>query len=184
MSEASESVGRSSIEAGAGRPFRFSLVFEGGNGSLLSWRGGGWSLLRGSVEVSFFAALGGLLFLMQESPSVAPEVFLLAGAGVGAVTAAFNLRARRVLFQRREGTWMWRERWNPSRSRWSAITEEVPLRLEREFLTSVEGFTLYAGTARLFSYLGDPSIGRSVGLAFQAAGVPLRTVVKRTPVEE
>ena len=79
---------------------------------------------------------------------------------------------------------MWRERWNLARFRWSAITEEVPLRLEREILSTVEGFTLFAGPARLFSYVGDPSIGRSVSLAFQTAGVPLRTVVKRTAVEE
>ncbi len=179
MTDASDTVRKATVEAGAGRPFRFSLVLGEGEGILLSWLGGRWALLLGAVVVSLFASAGGLAAALQDSPAAPFEAFLFAGAAVGAVAVAIHLRPRRFHFRRREGTWWWRERRFPVPAGWAAITEEAPLRLERDILASVEGFTLYAGTVRLFSYLGDPTIGRSLGSAFQAAGVPLRTVIRR-----
>ena len=179
MTDSTSFVRKATVEAGAGRPFRFSLVLGEGEGILLSWLGGRWALLLGAVVVSLFASVGGLAAALQDSPAVPIEAFLFAGAGVGAFAVSLHLRPRRFLFRRSEGTWWWRERRFPVPAGWAAITEEAPLRLERDILASVEGFTLYAGTVRLFSYLGDPSIGRTVSAAFQGAGVPVRTVIRR-----
>jgi len=169
-----------SIEAGAGRPFRFSLVLADERGSLLYWLGGRWAAAFGFAVVTIFAAMGGVAAAILDHPRIPREGFAFASAGIGAVGVALHLRPRRVLFERRGGTWCWKERWSLVRPGWSPITEEKPLRLEREILSTVEGWTLYAGPVRLFSYLGDPSIGRSVGVAFERSGVPLKTVVKRT----
>jgi len=178
---------RTAVEAGAGRPFRFSLVLEEGKGRLLYWLGGRWAAGLGVVVVSAFGAMGMIFGALWEDRPAAPEFFTFGAAGLGALAVALHLRPRTVLFERREGTWCWRERRLLSplswvRLGWASITEDVPLRLEREILSSVEGWTLYAGPVRLFSYLGDPSIGRSVTAAFQAAGVPLRTVMRREDV--
>jgi hypothetical protein len=183
MNDASQTVRRAAVEAGAGRPFRFSLVLGDGEGSLLFWLGGRWALGFGLLVVTLFAAAG-VVSGSIAGPDIPRQSFAFAGACVGAMAVAMHLRPRKVLFLRREGTWCWRERWSLLRSGWRAITEEVPLRLERELLSTVEGWTLYAGPERLFSYLGDPSIGRNVTAAFQAAGVPLRTVIKRTAVRD
>lgn len=169
-----------SIEAGAGRPFRFSLVLEEERGSLLYWLGGKWAAGFGVAVVTVFAAMGGVAAALLDHPRIPREGFALASAGIGAAGVAMHLRPRRVLFQRRGGTWCWKERWSLAHPGWSPITEESPLRLEREFLSTVEGWTLYAGSVRIFSYLGDPSIGRSVSVAFERSGVPLRTVMKRS----
>ena len=182
MGEAGSTV--RSVEAGAGRPFRFSLVFEDRRGLLLYWIGGHWAAVLGVVVVSFFGMLGSLFGTLWEEAPVSREFLVFALAAVGAAAVALHLRTRKVLFERRDGTWCWREGWGLLGPGWSAITEERPLRIEREILTAVEGWTLYAGSSRLFSYLGDPSIGRSVGAVFQAAGVPLRTVMKRGRGEE
>ncbi len=184
MTNAGSSAHRASIEAGAGRPFRFSLVLDEERGALLYWLGGRWALGFGAAVVSLFGLAGSVAASLADS-GVPRAAFVFSGAGVGAVAVAMHLRPRRVMFERREGTWRWRERWSLARPRWAEITEEAPLKLEREILSTVEGWTLYAGTVRLFSYLGDPSIGRSVTAAFQSAGVPLRTVIKRAAqVEE
>jgi hypothetical protein len=168
-----------SVQAGAGRPFRFSLVLGDGKGALFCWLGGKWAVLFGVFTVAVFAGVGGLTGALLPDPPVAREVFVCAAAGVGAAAVALHLRPRTVLFLRRGESWFWKERWSLLHPRWSPITDDRPLRLEREILSSVEGWTLYADTVRIFSYLGDPSIGRSVTAAFQQAGVPLRTVMKR-----
>ncbi len=180
MNDATETAGPAAIEAGAGRPFRFSLVLGEGRGRLLHWLGGRWAAGLGAVVVSTFGAAGMVLGVLWRDAPAPPEFFLFGAGGLGAVAVALHLRPRTVLFERREGTWLWRERWSLARLGWSAITEERPLRLEREIYTTAEGFTLYADSVRLFSYLGDPSIGRNVTAAFQAAGVPLRTRLKRS----
>jgi hypothetical protein len=167
------------VEAGAGRPFRFSLVLEGGRGTLLYWLGGKWAAMLGVLVVSLFAGLGGLVASLLGDPPAPRPVFVFLAAGIGAGAVALHLRPRRVQFERRGETWCWRERWSLARPGWSEITEERPLRLERVILATVEGWTLYAGPVRIFSYLGDPSIGRSVTVAFEQAGVPLTTVMKR-----
>jgi hypothetical protein len=179
---------RTAVEAGAGRPFRFSLVLGDGEGRLLYWFGGKWAALLGTVVVALFGAMGLTFAALWPGRPVAAEFLAFASAGIGALAVAHHFRPRTVLFERREGTWRWRERGILSRVSWrslgwSSITDQEPLRLEREPRSTVEGWTLYAGTVRLFSYLGDPSIGRSVSAAFQSAGVPLRTVMRR-PVEE
>lgn len=184
MSAGGDSVSKSTVQAGAGRPFRFSLVLGEGEGLLLSWLGGRWAFLLGATVVSLFASAGALVAALQDSPAASFETFLFAGAGMGALAVALHLRPRRFLFRLREGTWWWRERRFPVPAGWAAITEEAPLRLERDILQTMEGFTLYAGTVRLFSYLGEPSIGRDVTAAFQAAGVPLRTVIRRREERE
>ena len=185
MADAGGSVRRASIEAGAGRPFRFSLVLEDERGALLYWLGGRWAFALGTAAVSLFGLAGSVAATLADPGSLRPA-FARAGAGVGAVGVSMYLRTRKVVFERRSGTLCWREPWSMARPGWVEITEEVPLRLERNILSTVEGWTLYAGTVRLFSYLGDPSIARSVSAAFQTAGVPLRTVIKRNtaPVEE
>ena len=183
MSDFTDTAGRAAIEAGAGRPFRFSLILDEGRGRLLHWLGGKWAAGLGALEVSAFGAAGLVLGALWRDAPVAPEVFLFTGSAAGAVFVAVHLRPRTVLFERREGTWCWRERWSPGRLGWSAITEERPLRMEREILATAEVFTLYADTVRLFSYLGDPSIGRNVTAAFQGAGVPVRAKVKRASGE-
>jgi hypothetical protein len=179
MTDASESARRAAIEAGAGRPFRFSLVLEEGRGKLLYWLGGKWAAGLGVFVVTAFGAAGTVFAALWDDPPVPPEFFAFCAAAIGAVAVALHLRPRTVLFERREGTWCWRERWSVARLGWSTITEDSPLRIERDPVSSVEGWTLYAGPVRLFSYLGDPSIGRSVTVAFRTAGVPLRTVVRR-----
>jgi len=179
MNEAVRDGGRAEVEAGAGRPFRFSLVFEGSRGRLLTWLGTQWALGVGLAGVGLFALAGALLAAVLDLPALSPEVSVFAAAAAGALFAAHHLRPRTVQFAVLEGAWCWRELWSPARYAWSPITEKDPLRLEREVLSTVEGFTLYAGTRRLLSYLGDPTIGRSVSLAFESAGVPLRIVMKR-----
>ena len=91
---------------------------------------------------------------------------------------AVSLRTRTVRFERRDGTWGWFDRGPLLVARWTPLTEEAPLRVEREILARGEDWTLYAGTVRLFSYLGDPVIGRRVTNAFLEAGFPVRTVVR------
>ena len=184
MRERDHSARPSTVEAGAGRPFRFSLVMGEGEGILQSWLGGRWAFLLGALVVSLFASGGGLAAALQESRAVPFEACVFAGAGIGALAVAAHLRPRRFHFRCREGTWWWRERRFPVPAGWAAITEDAPLRMERDILTTAEGFTLYAGTARLFSYLGDPAIGRTVTAAFEAAGVPLRTTIRRRGAEE
>jgi len=180
MRPLTDTAGRSAIEAGAGRPFRFSLVIEEERGRLLHWLGGRWAAGLGALGVATFGAAGMILGALWRDAPVSPEAFVFASCSVGAVVAALQLRPRTVLFERREGTWCWRERWTPGRFGWSAITDERPLRMEREAYPEAEAFTLYADTVRLFSYLGDPSIGRTVTAAFHSAGVPLRARVRRT----
>ena len=171
------------VEAGAGRPFRFSLVLGEREGSLAYWLGGRWALGFGLFTTAIFAAGGGLAAALLDGGPAPREVFLFAGAALGAGAVALHLRPRRVAFERRDGTWCWRPRRLLGPRTWFPITEEKPLLLEREILSSLEGWTLSAGTVRLFTYLGDPSIGRSVTLAFQRAGVPCRTVMKRSGEE-
>jgi len=183
MSDLTETAGRAAIEAGAGRPFRFSLVLDQGRGRLLHWLGGRWAAGLGAVVVSAFGAGGMVLGALWKDAPAPPEAFVFASCGMGAVAVALHLRPRTVLFERREGTWCWRERWNLARFGWSAITEERPLRMEREIFSSSESFTLYADSVRLFSYFGNPSIARTVTAAFQSAGVPLRTRLKRSSGE-
>jgi len=175
------------VEAGEGRPFRFSLSFEGPRGVLESWLGTPWSFGVGAVIVGLFAVAAATVASVLPPGRVRPSALVLGGAGAGALAVAVYLRPRRVLFERRDGTWRWQERRAARRTRWAPITEEEPLRLEREILATVEGFALYAGSRRLLSYLGDPVIGRSVASALQSAGVPVRTVMKRkepAPYEE
>jgi len=179
MSDLTDTARPAAIEAGAGRPFRFSLVLGESSGRLLSWLGGRWAAGLGVLVVSGFGFAGLLLGSLWQDGPVAPEGLLFAAAGVGAVLVALHLRPRTVLFERREGTWRWKEPWSLARLGWSAITEDRPLRMERQILSTSEAFTLYADTVRLLSYFGDPSIGRNVTAAFQTAGVPLRTVLRR-----
>ena len=183
MSDLTETARHAAIEAGAGRPFRFSLVLGEEKGRLLHWLGGRWAAGLGALVISAFGAGGVVLGALWQDAPAPPEAFLFASCAAGAVAVALHLRPRTVLFERREGTWCWRERWNLARMGWSDITEERPLRLEREIYATAEAFTLYADSVRLFSYLGDPSIGRTVTAAFQSAGVPLRTRLKRTAGE-
>jgi hypothetical protein len=172
---------RSALEAGAGRPFRFSLVLEDGRGRLAYWLGGKWAILLGLFVLAAFVALGATLSALLDGSGAHPLAPVCAAAAVGAAAVALHLRTRTVLFERRGDHWSWRERGNPARLRWTEITEDRPLRMEREILSTVEGWTLYAGSVRLFSYLGDPSIARRVQGAFQEAGVPLRTEMRRPP---
>jgi hypothetical protein len=183
MTHRDDSARKAAVEAGAGRPFRFSLVLGDAEGRLLCWFGGKWAAILGVLVVGGFAAMGGFFALLWPDRPVAAEFLTFASAGIGALAVAIHLRPRTVLFERREGTWRWRERGILPRLGWSPITEQEPLRLEREPHATVEGWTLYWRAVRLFSYLGDPSIGRSVSAAFQEAGVPVRTVM-RPPVEE
>lgn len=183
MSDATRSVPRTEVAAGAGRPFRFSLVFEGSRGLLMAWLGGRWALGLGALLVSLFAGTGFLAHALSGGAGPSREVFVFLGAGIGSLAVALRLRPRKVHFERRDDTWWWRERWSPGRRGWAPITEEEPLRLERESLAgsaaAVESLTLQAGTARLLSYLGDPAIARRLGAALRTAGVPVRTAVKR-----
>lgn len=176
---------RTTLEAGAGRPFRFSLVLEDGRGTLRSWIGGKWAFFVGSAGVLLATGAATLAAAVASSSrEVETPAFASVGAAIGALLSAWHLRPRSVHFLRRDGGWWWR---GPGlfRRGWKALTEESPLRLEREILSTVEGFALYAGDLRILSYLGDPVIGRRVGLAFQAAGVPLRTVHRRrAPAED
>ena len=170
---------RTAIEAGAGRPFRFSLQMGEGRGRLLHWLGGRWAAGIGIFGVCTAGAAGIVLGEIWDDPPVPPETLLFASSAIGAVAAALHLRPRTVLFERRDGTWCWRERWNLARLGWRAITDEKPLRLEREEYPGAEAFTLYADSFRLFSYLGDPAIGRTVTAAFRTAGVPVRNRLRR-----
>lgn len=179
MQDSSTPAPRSALEAGAGRPFRFSLVLEDGRGRLAYWLGGKWAVLLGAFVVGAFAALGSLMAALVGTSGPHPLAPVFGAAAAGAVAVALHLRTRTVLFERRGPNWSWRERGNLVRLRWTEITEERPLRMEREILSTVEGWTLYAGPVRLFSYLGDPSIARRVQGAFQEAGVPLRTEIRR-----
>jgi hypothetical protein len=167
-----------SVEAGAGRPFRFSLVLEAGRGRLLFWLGGAWAAVFGVFTLAVFTALGAVLAVLPGEGAVPAGALVAGSAAAGALFVAIYLRPRAVLFEKRAGTWCWRQRGSLARG-WAAITEERPLRIEREVLSTVENWTLYAGPVRLFSYLGDPSIGRSVTAAFRTAGVPLHTEMKR-----
>ncbi len=166
------------VEAGRGRPFRFRLTLGGAEGELRFWVGGGWSVLLGVALTGGFALLGATVAAIASHAGDAGGGALV-GAASGAAAAALHLRARRVLFRRSGETWRWTESRLPWPASWRPITSEDPIRMEREPAAAGEGFTLYAGSARILSYLGDPSIGRSVAAAFRAAEVPLRTVIRR-----
>jgi len=181
MQDSPDSAPRPALEAGAGRPFRFSLVLEDGRGRLAYWLGGKWAVILGAFVVGAFAATGSLMAALLAEAGWHPLAPVFAASAAGALSVALHLRTRTVLFERRGPHWSWHERGNLVRRRWTEITEEHPLRMEREILSTVEGWTLYAGPVRLFSYLGDPSIARRVQGAFQEAGVPLRTEIRRKP---
>lgn len=168
------------IHAGKGRPFRFSLVMEEGRGMIEWWLGSAWSFVVGMAFVIPSALSLALLGTVVDPTGRDPRTWGFLGAGLGSLGAAVYLRPRRVAFRNEDGTWRWRVHRLAFAGPWRPITAEDPIRMEREPLSSSEGFTLYAGSSRLLSYLGDPSIGRSVITAFREAGVPLRTVVKRS----
>ena len=170
---------RAALEAGAGRPFRFRLVLEESRGRLQYWLGGRWALGFGVLTVSVFSAAGAMLGLILQDPVLPPAGLGAFAAAAGSLTVAVSLRARTVRFERRDGTWGWLARRPLLGFRWTPLTEETPLRLEREVLARGEDWTLYAGPVRLFSYLGDPVIGRRVTTAFLEAGFPVRTIVRR-----
>jgi hypothetical protein len=171
---------RRSVNAGKGRPFRFSLVMEAGRGSIEWWLGSAWSMIVGAAFVVPTGVFMALVGSSIDPVGRDPRGWGFLGAGLGALGAALYLRPRRVEFHCDDGAWRWRTRTLAFRNRWHPITAEDPIRMERETLSSVEGFTLYSGSARLLSYLGDPSTGRNVITTFREAGVPLKTVVKRS----
>src|SRR5688572_33101229 len=119
MNDATESAGPAAIESGAGRPFRFSLVLGEGRGRLLRWLGGKWAAGLGALVVATFGAAGMVLGVLWRDAPAPPEAFVFGAGGMGAVAVALHLRPRTVLFERREGTWLWRERWSLARLGWS-----------------------------------------------------------------
>jgi len=167
------------LEAGAGRPFRFSLEIEEGRARLAFWLGGRWALGLGLFTVAAFVATGSFLALLLRHTGLPPGGLVALAAAAGSAAAAAHLRTRTVRFERRDGTWGWFERRSLGPARWSPLTDEAPLLLERESRSRGEDWTLYAGRVRLFTYLGDPSIRVRVVRAFEDAGFPLRSVVKR-----
>jgi hypothetical protein len=140
--------------------------------------GAAWASALGVTLVVAFATLAGVLSHVISDTGVQPEGLVLTGAALGAVACAIQLRTRTWLFLRREGVWAIRESWNLRPGAWTAITEDDPVRMEREPLAALEGFTLHVGRRRLLSFLGDPSVARGVARLFRHVGIPLAVTVK------